>query len=247
MRVHLPMVQMGNWRAFPQHSIMLDRIATMHLVPKTAVVIGALAMASCAYLDYAKHWVGDFVASADVRRVGGPGGHVSMKVVTAVCTSDPYVDTSLWLSDLTSTQLESGDFQDGQILHVEMLFPPRAGETPIDSSATNLSIRYIVISGGTVGLYEGGGFGYPIGGHEDDSMSLRVDPSGLTLAESTDGFIDLLSPAVLNAVFTGNCDDVAGQRLADAVDQFITNSFGRTMYVRSDRLNETGLPLPAGL
>ena len=71
-------------------------------------------MASCAYVDYAKHWIGDFVASADVRRVGGPGGHVSMKVATAVCTSDPYVDTSLWLSDLTSTQLESGDFQDGQ-------------------------------------------------------------------------------------------------------------------------------------
>ena len=219
----------------------------MHLVPKTTIVIAALVLAGCAYVDYARHWAGDFIASASVRRVSGPGGHLSMNVATAICTSDPYVDTSLWLSDLTSTQLKSGDFQDGQILHVEMLFPPRAGETPIDPDATNLSIRYIVISGGTVGLYEGGGFGFPIGGHQDGEMSLRIEPSGLTLAESTEGFVDLLSPAVLNAVFSGNCDDIAGQHIADAVDQFITNSFGRTMYVRSDRQNETGPPLPAGL
>jgi hypothetical protein len=64
-------------------------------------------------------------------------------------------------------------------------------------------------------------------------MSLRVEPSGLVLAESTEGFIDLLSPAKLSAVFTGTCDDMAGHRLADGIDQLVTNAIGRTIYVRS--------------
>ncbi|MDP7030483.1 MAG: hypothetical protein QF733_09715 [Phycisphaerales bacterium] len=199
-----------------------------------ALALTAAAVGGCAYVDHARHWLGDFEATARAVRIGGEGGQLHMQVKTAVCTADPFVHTSLWLSDRSMADLESGAITDGQVLHVEMLFPPRAGETPIDASATNLSIRYLVVSGGEVGLYEGGGFGYPVGGHEDGAMSLRIEPSGMTLSESTEGFVDLLSPAELTAVFTGRCDDVAGQRLADAVDQFVTNAFGRTMYVRAD-------------
>ncbi len=154
-----------------------------------------------------------------------------MKVNTSACLSDPYVDSSLWLSDLSPNEVESGEIRNGQILHIEMLFPPRPGETPIDPSATNLSLRYIVISDGEVGIYEGGGFGYPVGTHQDASMSLRVEPSGLVLAHSTEGFVDLLSPAVIQAVFSGSCDQISGTRFSDGVDQYITNVFGRTMYV----------------
>jgi len=195
------------------------------------MLLTAIVLTGCAYVDHARHWLGDFEATAAATRVGGEGGRLQMNVATAICTADPFVHTSLWLSDRSTAELETGDFTDGQILHIEMLFPPRAGETPIDASATNLSLRYIVVSGGEVGLYEGGGFGYPVGGHEDGAMSLRIEPSGITLSESTEGFVDLLSPAELTAVFTGDCDDVAGQRLADAVDQFMTNAFDRTMYV----------------
>ncbi|MCP4758196.1 MAG: hypothetical protein GY894_09050 [Planctomycetes bacterium] len=195
--------------------------------------VTAAMLSSCAYLDYARHWAGDFVASCDVRRIGGNAGHLSMPVATKLCTSDPFVHTSLWMSDLKFSELASGEIDSGQILHVEMLFPPMPGETPIDSDATNLSIRYILISNGEVGIYEGGGFGYPIGGHESGNMSLRVEPSGLVLTEATEGFVDLLSPARLTAVFTGICNDSQGHRFADGVDQFVTNAFGRTMYVRA--------------
>jgi len=199
---------------------------------RLSLLIGIVCMSSCAYVDHARHWMGDFVPSVNVARVGGGGGHMSMDITTAVCTSDPFVHTSLWMTDLSYKQIENGDIQNGQILHIEMLFPPRAGETPIDPAATNLSLRYIVISNNEVGVYEGGGFGYPIGGHEDGEMSLRVEPSGLALAEKTDGFVDLLSPATLSAVFSGTCDDMAGHRLADGIDQFVTNALGRTIYVR---------------
>jgi hypothetical protein len=195
------------------------------------IAAGVAVAASCAYIDHARHWMGDFVPSVEVARVGGGGGRMTMQITTAVCTSDPFVHTSLWMTDLSYEQIEAGDIQNGLVLHIEMLFPPRAGETPIDPAATNLSIRFIVISNGELGVYEGGGFGYPIGSHEDGDMSLRVEPSGLALAESTDGFVDLLSPATLSAVFTGNCDDMAGHRLADGIDQIVTNALGRTIYV----------------
>ena len=199
---------------------------------RLSIAASVVFVASCAYIDHARHWVGDFVPSVDVARVGGNDARLTMQISTAVCTSDPFVHTSLWMTDLTFSQIEAGDIDNGLVLHIEMLFPPRAGETPIDDAATNLSIRFIVISNGELGVYEGGGFGYPIGGHEDGEMSLRVEPSGLVLAESTEGFIDLLSPATLSAVFTGTCDDMAGHRLADGIDQLVTNVLGRTIYVR---------------
>ncbi|MDP6479706.1 MAG: hypothetical protein QGI75_06650 [Phycisphaerales bacterium] len=215
----------------------------MAYLSRLSLLIGIFCMSSCAYIDHARHWMGDFVPSVNVAKVGGNGGRMSMDITTAVCTSDPFVHTSLWMTDLSYKQVENGDIQNGQILHIEMLFPPRAGETPIDPAATNLSLRYIVISNDEVGVYEGGGFGYPIGGHEDGEMSLRVEPSGLVLAESTDGFVDLLSPATLSAVFTGTCDDMAGHRLADGIDQFVTNALGRTIYVqkRDPTVDESGI------
>ncbi len=206
----------------------------MHVTANRLAAITALfGLAGCAYMDHARHWAGDFVPSCAISRDDGTG-MLEMKIETAICTSDPFVHSSLWLTDLSAEQIESGHMDHGQILHIEMLFPPRPGETPIDPDATNLSIRYILISDGEVGIYEGGGFGYPIGSHTDESMSLRVKPSGMVLAESTKGFVDLLSPGTIAAVFTGACDDPSGHRLADGVDQFVTNVFQRTLYVSAE-------------
>ena len=209
---------------------MRGRLSHMNRL-KIVIAATPLLACNCAYLDHARHMVGDFAASAQIHRVGGETLSLRMDIRTLVCASDPYVDTSLWMTDLDAEALESGDLTSGQILHIELLFPPQPGETPIDPDATNLSIRYIVISNGEVGLYEGGGFGYPLGSVEDGSMSLRIEPSGMVLTESTEGFVDLLSPASISAVFSGNCDDVLGGRMADSVDQFMTNTFGRTLYV----------------
>ncbi len=155
-----------------------------------------------------------------------------MSVTTQACGADPYVHTSLWMSDLTLAEIEKGDVTKGMILHVELLFPPLAGSTPIDIAATNLSIRCIVISGDEIGIYEGGGFGYPIGTHIDGAMSLRIEPSGMVLGDRTDGFVDLLSPAKITAIYSGDCDTAISERFADSVDQFVTNAIGRTLYVR---------------
>ena len=219
----------GNRQGRRIHAMMIRRSVSAALLLTT----GSLLTSGCAYVDYSRHYLSDFIPSVEIARAaGGAGGRVTMSVATQACGADPYVHTSLWMSDLTLAEIEKGDVTKGMILHVELLFPPLAGSTPIDIAATNLSIRCIVISGDEIGIYEGGGFGYPIGTHIDGAMSLRIEPSGMVLGDRTDGFVDLLSPAKITAVYSGDCDTAISERFADSVDQLVTNAIGRTLYVQ---------------
>ena len=92
-------------------------------------------------------------------------------------------------------------------------------------------MRFIVISEGEFGIYEGGGFGYPLGVPADGSMVLNLEGVTLQLASSTDGFVDLLSPAQLDGTFNGGCDREKAILVRDATSQLVTNAFDRTMYV----------------
>lgn len=196
------------------------------------LILGATVTGGCAYYDIARHWVGGISTGADVNRVSPNETYIPMSFAHAVCGEDPYVDTSLWMTDIAANELQSGDVPEGQILHVELLFEPRAGWTPIDSTATNLAIRYILIADGEVGIYEGGGFGYPIGTGRSSSMTLRIDEATMQLSRSTVGFVDLLSPAELNGTFSGPCNTTEVERIRNVVNQYMTNTFGQVMYVQ---------------
>ena len=89
-----------------------------------------------------------------------------------------------------------------------------------------------MISDGEFGIYEGGGFGYPLGTPEDSSMVLNIESATLQLAKSTSGFVDLLSPAVLSGTFNGACDKNTATLVRDATSQLVTNAFDQTMYVQ---------------
>ena len=191
----------------------------------------AVLSGGCAYYDVARHWMGGISTGADLNRVSPQATYIPMTFAHAVCGEDPYVDTSLWMTDIEADQLQSGNVPEGQILHVELLFEPRAGWTPIDSTATNLAIRYILIADGEVGIYEGGGFGYPIGTGRSSSMTLRIAQATLQLSRSTVGFVDLLSPAELNGTFSGPCSTAEVERIRNVVNQYMTNTFGQVIYV----------------
>src|SRR5262245_61996700 len=101
----------------------------------------------------------------------------------AVYYGAPATETAFVLTDVPLEQVLSGKVTDGIIVHLDLLWLPAAGKTPMDSSATNTSIRYIVFSGGEVGVYGGAGFALPAsdpGGRTstltlyDASMSLLV-------------------------------------------------------------------------
>lgn len=208
----------------------------------TAAVVGG-----CAYVDTARHWVGGFATGADISSVSPDPSYIPMSFSTAVCGEDPYVDTSVWMTDLSSETLMSGEIPSGQILHVELLFTPRPGWTPIDSTATNLAIRYMLIVDGEVGIYEGGGFGYPVGTGRSSSMTLRIDEATMQLTRSTEGFVDLLSPAELSGTFSGPCDTTEVDRIRNVVNQYMTNTFGQVLYVEGDSISLKSLLANAGI
>lgn len=155
----------------------------------------------------------------------------------AVFSSNNIAGTSILLSDVPIEQVVSGQVINAQILHIELLWLPKAGETPMDSSATNASIRHIVISNGQVGIYAGAGFALPDKDPAgNDSMTVTLRDASLALQESTTGFVDLLSPTRLTGTFTAKRDDKRARQLYFAISQLVTNAFGRTRYV----MNEEG-------
>lgn len=147
-------------------------------------------------------------------------------------------ETSIYLADVPLDDLLSGRVTEGQITHVEFLWVPKAGVTPMAPSATNTSIRHIVFVNGEVGVYGGAGFARPAGKLEGETIRLNMKDASLRLLESTPGFVDLLTPARLNGSFTANLDARATRRVQYAVSQMVTNALGRSLFVDAPLSND---------
>jgi len=154
--------------------------------------------------------------------------------VAAFYWHDPNQGTSFMLSDVPIDDVLSGKVHQGQILHIELLWLPKPGETPMDSSAADASIRYVVIANGEVGVYGGAGFLMPGGSLDGKTVSLALRDSSLQLVQSTPGFVDLLSPGQLIGNFTATKDEAKTRQLNYAVSQLVTNALGHTQYVNGD-------------
>lgn len=177
---------------------------------------------------------------------GGPGGSLQTRglsdqpvllktnYVTAYYHHQADVKTTFYLSDVPLEALLDGDFDEGQIIHIDLLWIPKPGKTPIDSSAANINVRQVLITGNELGIYGGAGFAMPSGGLDGKSASLSVREATIRLIESTDGFSDLLSPALLTGRFRASQDKRTTRQIGHAVNQIVTNTLGRTRYVRND-------------
>lgn len=144
----------------------------------------------------------------------------------AVYDHETDADTTIVLSDVSVDDLLLGTVDEGQILYMQMLWLPKAGATPMDSSATNLSLRHIVVSGGAMGIYGGAGYATPDGQPGGRTFGLTIRDSTLRLLEATEGFADPLTPSRI----TGSVDAVRSQRSTRrfriALSQFITDRLG---------------------
>ena len=150
----------------------------------------------------------------------------------AVFSTDRIAGTSLMLSSVPIEQVVDGTIVNGQILHIELLWVPKAGETPMDPAATNASIRHIVISNGEVGIYGGAGFARPSGDPEhNNKVTFTLRDASLALQESTAGFVDLLSPFRLTGTFVASADAKRARQLSLGASQLVTNALGKTRYV----------------
>ena len=147
---------------------------------------------------------------------------------------------SMILSTVSMQDLRNGDFEDAQLVDVQVMWEPRAGRTPVSKDSTNLVIRYIVLVGDQVGIYGGGGFGWPRGTPGETGFGLKITGSSLSLVDATDDFRDLLSPASLLGSIGGPLDAALMVKMRDAISQIVTDRLGRTRWV----LDEAAGPLP---
>lgn len=147
------------------------------------------------------------------------------------------VESSFIMSDVPLEILLKSKVSDGHILHMQMLWIPKPGATPMDISATNVSIRYIIISNGEMGLYTGAGFAIPQDKMGSDSITIDLRNANLTLTSSTAGFVDLLSPASLTGDFTATLNDQRTQQLRSALRRIIKSALPRTRNAKSEDNN----------
>src|SRR5439155_2608094 len=120
-----------------------------------AIVIGVLQLTGCTSGG----------VSGSLRAVSLTNNPVQLpgNFVAVYFSHDEVAGTSFMLSSVPPDQLTKGKVDNALILHIELLWEPKAGQTPMDSSATNASIRYVLISNGEMGIYGGAGFALPEG------------------------------------------------------------------------------------
>lgn len=116
-----------------------------------------------------------------------------------------------------------------QAVTVRMFWSPRPGRTPIDKTATNATIHYVIFpteDRKQVGIYSGAGFMYPKGTPGDLELTLQVWESTLRLTDASSGFKDLLGPSNLKGKITLKQDDAAVERAIRKLNADIGSTLG---------------------
>jgi len=132
----------------------------------------------------------------------------------------------LYLTDIPLGELRRGveiDRLSGHIVHVHMFLMPRAGRTPIETTAFTATVTHAVLAQGEVGVYRGGGFMAVSGEPGDHRFAGTIEDGTLRLERASPGFVDRLGVSELDASFTVTLD----QRLAALLRARLTQAIGR--------------------
>lgn len=158
------------------------------------------------------------------------GSHVLAPDYTTAAYS--FVDENtaeVFLSDLPRERLS--DPRDtlagaqGVILHVHIFLDPSPGDTPIDATACNVTLRQLVLAGSgddqksrrpapTMGLYAGGGFVLLRGNIGDSTLTGSLSGGSFRLTRSTPGFNDRLGSSAITGRFSCTQDTDLAKALA---------------------------------
>jgi hypothetical protein len=184
----------------------------------------ALGVASCGT-------VGE-VGTVELTSLGGTTRTLRPVLGTGTYAQEA-AQSSFILSDVDFAQLESGAPVYGYVLHVNLLWVPKAGRTAVDPTATNTSIRLVVIAGNELGVYGGGGFAWPDGDLGEPEFTLELVGSNMSLIACTPGFQDLMSPASLTGTLRATLDDAATRRMRRSASQYVTNATRSVRWVKA--------------
>ncbi len=115
----------------------------------------------------------------------------------------------IYLTDLPPEALTSPETlasANGHIVHIRMLLRPLAGRTPIESTALTAAVVHVVLAGGQVGVYQGGGFMQPSGSTSARTFGGSITGGSVQLGAATPGFVDRLGAAQLTTGFRAEKD-----------------------------------------
>ena len=136
---------------------------------------------------------------------------------TIVCTKGFANEGDIWMTDIPMEDLLAGEFTNGQIIHLQVLWTPVAGKTPLASTSTNLSIEHIIIADGNVGVYGGGGY-CGLSGNPERGMQLNIEDATIAIQKQSSGFDDLLTPATMNGQVRSVPDKTIARQIATAAE-----------------------------
>ena len=123
-----------------------------------------------------------------------------------------------------------------QAVTIRLFWKPRAGRTPIDATATNATIHYIIFTGTETklaGVYSGAGFVYPKNTPGDATFTASVWDANLLLGDSTWGFQDLLGQAQLKGGFTAQRNDAKVQESIRRLNILVRERLGYPRFVQA--------------
>lgn len=186
--------------------------------------VAALGSASCGTVSE--------VGTVELTSLGGTTRTLRPVLGTGTYAQEA-AQSSFILSDVDFSQLESGAPVYGYVLHVNLLWVPKAGRTAVDPTATNTSIRLVVIAGNELGVYGGGGFAWPDGDLGEPEFTLELVGSNMSLIACTPGFQDLMSPASLTGTLRATLDDAATRRMRRSASQYVTNATRSVRWVKA--------------
>lgn len=131
--------------------------------------------------------------------------------------------------------------QPKRALIVRMFWRPVATATPLDETATNATVQYIVFDRGSeaaakpiVGIYSGGGFLFPNSDLGEPTLTASLWQATLNLADASPGFEDDLGASLLKGRFTARRDDDAMPEALRQVNIAVSEALGSPRFVRAD-------------
>lgn len=101
----------------------------------------------------------------------------------------------------------------------------------MDRTATNCTVRQVILTETAAGVYDGAGFLAPSNRAGGKSFGGSISGATLRLAESSDGFQDLLGTAELSGSFTAARDDAAVSQIAVRLNTEVSRRLGSLFYV----------------
>ena len=134
---------------------------------------------------------------------------------TRVFTAQGVNTANVYLSDMTMPELtdalsRGGSGATGNLIHIHMFLMPKAGETPVDFTAANATVRHYVIADGAVGLYAGGGFFLPTDTpSKRRTLVARLGGATLRLTDAAGPFEDRLESSDVKGGVTATRDEEA--------------------------------------